>query len=85
MVLGIVPRSDRWKMSRPLQALKLRQVEKKVQRGHSWIYERVAEGKFPRPARDGRSVFWFEHEIDEYLEQLAAARDRQPDGDGEGL
>ena len=35
-----------------------------------------AEGKFPRPARDGRSVFWFEHEIDEYLEQLAAERDR---------
>ncbi len=64
-------------MSRPLRALKRKQVEEKVGKGTSWIYERMAQGKFPRPAKDGRSVIWFEHEIDDYLEKLAAARDRQ--------
>jgi predicted DNA-binding transcriptional regulator AlpA len=42
-----------------------------------WIDRLIAEGKFPRPVRPGGGMHkaWFEHEIDQYLDDLAAARD----------
>jgi len=60
-----------------MKALRRKQVEEKTGRSTSWLYDAMAQGKFPRPIRDGRSVRWLEHEIDEYLDQLTAERDRQ--------
>jgi prophage regulatory protein len=59
------------------RAIRRKQVEEKTGRGTSWIYAAMAEGRFPRPIREGRSVRWLEHEIDEYLDRLAAERDHQ--------
>jgi prophage regulatory protein len=59
------------------KALRRKQVEEKTGRSTSWLYEAMAQGKFPRPIRDGRSVRWLESEIDEWLDKLVAERDRQ--------
>lgn len=40
----------------------------------STIYERMAEGAFPRPVKIGRLNGWVEAEIDAYVEQLIAER-----------
>jgi predicted DNA-binding transcriptional regulator AlpA len=46
-----------------------------------WITELTKQGKFPRPVKPGGGAgrysysAWFEDEIDEYLNNLAAARD----------
>jgi prophage regulatory protein len=59
------------------KALRRKQVEEKIGRSTSWLYDAMARNRFPLPLRDGRSVRWLEHEVDEYLDRLAAARDRQ--------
>ena len=59
------------------KALRRKQVEEKIGRSTSWLYDAMARNWFPLPLRDGRSVRWLEHEVDEYLDRLAAARDRR--------
>ena len=39
------------------------------------IYNRIAERQFPQPVKVGsKSVRWRSDEIDEYIEQISAAR-----------
>lgn len=39
-------------------------VERKLNRGRSWIYDRIAkDASFPRPVRMGRSVRFLEREV----------------------
>jgi prophage regulatory protein len=59
------------------KALRRKQVEEKIGRSTSWLYDAMVRNQFPLPLREGRSVRWLEHEIDEYLDQLTAERDRQ--------
>jgi predicted DNA-binding transcriptional regulator AlpA len=42
-----------------------------------WVLKLVQAGKFPRPVKPGGGGInaWFEDEVDEYLSNLAAARD----------
>jgi predicted DNA-binding transcriptional regulator AlpA len=44
-----------------------------------WILKLVQAGKFPRPVKPGGGGHnaWFEDEVDEYLNILAAARDEE--------
>jgi prophage regulatory protein len=47
---------------------------------NSTLYEKIAQGKFPKPVKldpDGRAVGWFEDQIDEIQK---AAVDRQTAG-----
>ena len=61
----------------PRRILRLPEVEAKVGLGHDTIYRGAREGWFPKPLKlTERSSGWFEHEIDEWLEKRAAARDR---------
>ncbi len=55
-------------MQKALKMLRLPDVIDKVGLKTSKIYDMMAEGTFPRCRLiTGRSVGWFEHEIDEWL------------------
>jgi len=58
----------------PSRILRLPELERTIGLKHSAIYKLIAEGKFPKPVKlTGRSVGWFEDEVDEYLESLPRA------------
>ena len=60
------------------RVLRLPQVEEKTGLGHDSIYRLGREGSFPRPIKlSERASGWLEHEIDEWLEQRAAARGKR--------
>jgi len=43
------------------------------------IYELIRKGEFPAPVKRGRSSLWVESEIDAWIAELIAARDRHQD------
>jgi len=58
--------------------LRLPAVKAKTGYGRSTIYEKIAQGKFPKPTRldpDGRAVGWFEDQIDDLQERAVARAD----------
>jgi prophage regulatory protein len=56
--------------------LRLPEVMERVGLRHTQIYDRMAEGKFPKAVKVGdRAVAWIESEIDAYQEACIAARD----------
>jgi prophage regulatory protein len=56
--------------------LRLPEVEAKVGLKHDSIYRGAREGWFPKPFKlSERASGWFEHELDEWLEKRAAARE----------
>jgi prophage regulatory protein len=60
------------------QVLRRRAVEAKTGHSTSTIYEKMAAGDFPRPIKLGaRAVGWLEEEVDYYIEQRLAERDRR--------
>ena len=51
--------------------LRLPAVSARTGLSRSTIYQRVAEGRFPKPVNLGaRAVGWLENEIDDYLTAL---------------
>ena len=69
IVNGSSPTNDR--------ALRLREVISRVGMSRTWIYDRVAEGEFPAPVKIGqRASAWLESEVNEWLRERAAQRDR---------
>lgn len=66
---------DETKRSRRI--LRLKQVRDVTGLCTSAIYARIADGAFPRQVPlGGRAVGWFEDEIDTWLEQCGASRDK---------
>lgn len=64
--------------------LRLPAVKAKTGYSRSTIYQKIGEGKFPRPVRldpDGRAVGWFEDQIDE-LQERAVERQASASPDG---
>ena len=62
--------------------IRINGVLERVPWGKSTIYQKIAEGKFPKPVSlgdGGRAVGWLESEIDEYVEARIAARDADAD------
>ena len=58
-----------------LQILRLREVMQKTGMGRTWIYDHMADGTFPKSFPLGvRCVGWYEHEVDAWLEGMAATR-----------
>ena len=58
--------------------LRLPQVIERVPGCRAWLYALIAEGKFPKPIRIGRSVFWPASRVDAWIaEQIAAQDDEQ--------
>lgn len=65
--------------ARPLVFLPRREVERRVGLSKSAIYARVKRKAFPEPVSDEQtgSVWWLEHEIDEWQRARVKARDAQ--------
>lgn len=56
--------------------LKISEVTHSTGLGRSTLYERVKEGKFPRPVHLGpRAVGWLEEEVLGWIDARAAERD----------
>ena len=61
-----------------MRLIKLTEVEAKVGFRKSSIYQRIAEGTFPRPVKIGpNAVAWPESEIDAWISERIAERDGQ--------
>jgi prophage regulatory protein len=59
-----------------MRILRLPQVEAKVGLRHTAIYERIAEGNFPKPIPLGRQARGFvEAEVDDWIRAQIAKRD----------
>ena len=61
---------------KPKRMLRLRAVQQIIPYATSSIYERINEGRFPKPVRIGpRAVAWIEDEILELQEKMIAERE----------
>ena len=62
-----------------LKILRRHQVEERTGLSRSTIYTRISENSFPRPVTLGgkRAVGWLESEIDNWIQELIAARHEQ--------
>lgn len=50
--------------------IRLPRLIEKIGGSRSWIYQEIAESRFPRPVKIGkRSSAWVESEIDEWIQQ----------------
>lgn len=57
-----------------LKIEKRKQVEDRTGLSRSSIYQKIAEGTFPKPIRlSAHAVGWLSHEIDQWLEQRIRA------------
>jgi prophage regulatory protein len=66
-------------LQRSRRILRMAATEDKVGLKESQIREKVARGEFPKPVRlsaSGRAVGFLEHELEEYLDERIAERDR---------
>jgi prophage regulatory protein len=58
--------------------IRLEEVKRRTGFQKSSIYNRVADGMFPRPVNLGaRAVAWVEDEIQEWIDARISERDRQ--------
>jgi prophage regulatory protein len=55
------------------------ELQEQVPLSRVWIWKLVKKGRFPKPIKlPGGSInLWFQDEVDEYLKNLAAARDEE--------
>lgn len=64
-------------MPNTIRILRRRDVQTRTGLSRSAVYQQMAEGTFPRSVALGaRAVGWLEHEIDGWLENRIAARER---------
>ncbi len=54
--------------------LRLPDVLTRVPLGRTAIYGKIKLGQFPAPVKMGGASGWFEHEIEAWMDKLAAAR-----------
>lgn len=87
------PRAERTKRSRrtndqpmderanpPIRILRLAEVMARTGLSRTTIYERMAEGRFPRPVPLGpRSVGWIESELEAWFRERIAERPGEPE------
>lgn len=62
----------------PIKIVSLAEVGLRINRSRWWIRERINAGAFPKPVPiAGRRIGFVEHEIDAFLTELIAQRDRR--------
>ena len=60
-----------------MKLLRLKAVMEATGLGRSSIYKFIAQGTFPKPVSlGGRNVGWVDHEIEEWIAERVADRDR---------
>lgn len=63
--------------SAPIRALSLKQVVELTNLSKAYLYELIARGLFPAPAKVGRKSIWDKREVELWLEERFAQRGRQ--------
>ncbi len=59
----------------PDQLIRMSQVINLVGLKRSWIYQRIKEGKFPRPIKIGSRVsLWTKSSVSEWIQQMSGAK-----------
>jgi predicted DNA-binding transcriptional regulator AlpA len=61
-----------FKVEQPKRILRFKEVQKLVPLSRSYIYSLISQGHFLSPVKlvkGGRGAGWWEHEIQEYLEE----------------
>lgn len=61
-----------------MKLLRYPEVEARVRLKRSAIYKLIKAEKFPAPVKQGGASFWFDTDIDAYLERLRSARPANP-------
>lgn len=61
-----------------MKLLRYPEVEKRVRLKKSAIYKLIKAEKFPAPVKQGGAAFWFDTDIDAYLERLRSERRASP-------
>jgi prophage regulatory protein len=63
--------------SAPIRVLRRKALLERVPYSPAHLYRLIRDGRFPRPIRLGEaSVGWLEHEVDQWLAERIAERDR---------
>lgn len=58
--------------------IRMPETKRRTGLGRAWIYRLISEGRFPKPAKLGdRSVGFVESEVDEWIAERIAARDKK--------
>jgi prophage regulatory protein len=55
--------------------LPLKEVLQRVPVSRARVYQLIAAGEFPRQVKVGTRSAWIEHEVDRWVDSLAARRD----------
>ena len=58
--------------NKPKRILRFKQVQELIPFSRSYIYNLISQGRFPSPVKiveGGRGAGWWEHEIQEYVNQ----------------
>jgi len=58
----------------PVKLLTVAEVMQRIKWHRSTIYRKVKQREFPQPVKLGTSTRWRSYEIDQFIEQLSAAR-----------
>ncbi len=58
-------------LTKNLKRLRLPQVIEKTGWKRPTIYKKIAQGTFPKQRKDGRTSYWFEHEINDWIASRA--------------
>jgi predicted DNA-binding transcriptional regulator AlpA len=58
--------------------LRFPEVEQRVRLKRTAIYKLIKAAKFPAPVKQGGASFWFDEDIDAYLDGLKSARQASP-------
>lgn len=61
-----------------MRALSLPQVLERTNLGRTYVYQAIADGSFPRPAKIGRRSLWNEDAIDAWLAAKFASNTPEP-------
>ncbi|ELC2815871.1 AlpA family transcriptional regulator [Salmonella enterica] len=58
--------------------IRMPEARRRTGYGKAWIYKLIADGKFPAPVKLGsRSIAFVESEVDEWIAERIAARDKK--------
>jgi predicted DNA-binding transcriptional regulator AlpA len=60
-----------------MRILTVKQTCDKLGKGRTKLWELTKDGRFPKPIRIDGGIGYLEHEVDQWIANLVAARDRE--------
>ncbi|ECC2869883.1 AlpA family transcriptional regulator [Salmonella enterica subsp. enterica] len=58
--------------------IRMPEAKRRTGYGKAWIYKLIVQGRFPKPVKIGsRAVAFVESEVDEWIAERIAARDKK--------